>query len=128
MSFPIKLASILATFSLSLGCATQSSQRPLSNNDGATKVVRSDATSSKLVRSSDGIPGRYIVVLASGPGAHVQAEASALSAKYGGTLAGVMDQLGMFVIEIDDSKASALADDASVTNVSQDRTVSIQAE
>jgi hypothetical protein len=64
-----------------------------------------------------------ITKLVSAAGAHVPTEAAALARAYGGTLAGVMDQLGMFVIEIDDARASALAGDARVMNVSQDRTL-----
>ena len=135
---------ILAIFSaLALGCGTPTGQRPLSGDGGSAKIEHRRVTdqrggsgqersgggsSGKLVRSRDGISGRYIVVLASGGGAHVHSEATALAREHGGTVASVMDQLGMFVIEIDDSRASVLAGDARVTNVSQDRKVSIQAE
>jgi hypothetical protein len=113
VSLPSRRLVLVIASVLAVGCA-------------AVAHDQCNADSAKLSRSQAGIPGRYIVVLAAGGGSHVYGQAYALALLYGGNVTSVMDQLGMFVIDIDDARVSRLADDPRVTNVSQDRKVEIQ--
>jgi hypothetical protein len=72
-----------------------------------------------IMHAADGLPGKYIVVLAAET-ADLSATAQQLATKYGGTVMQVWASLGMFSVRIDDASAPLLAAEAAVCWVEQD--------